>query len=291
MRRHLLVALALVACAATVRADEAADKVAAQKKQAEANWSAVEAGEFASLETSHLLIYAPKSAEKNLKEIGAVLEKHYAEAARVLGYDAKKAPWVGKITVYLLPEKDQFQAFVRRVEKRRVESGERFSHAVDGDLLHAVAGPSQSKDDFGPEVQAGQQVAAAMMQFKAGAKVPLPDWLLTGFGRATTYRVSPQDKVVLADRKVARDAVPKKKLTAKAVYSAMVDVDELPALSGALAELLAYGPGTGKFTDFLAGFKPEENVERKTTEQALEAAGLKLDRLETAWKAWVSNTK
>jgi hypothetical protein len=179
---------------------------------------------------------------------------------------------------------------VRRVEKRRLVSGESASHAVDGDLLHAAAGPSPSKDDFAAEAQAGQQVAAAMLQLRAGAKVPLPEWLLTGFGRATTYHVTPQDKVVLADRKVAREAVAKKR-TAKAVYSEMADADEMPALSGALADLLAYGPGTAKLSEFLAGFKPEENVEKKTTEQALEAAGLKLDRLESAWKAWVANPK
>jgi len=286
----LALALVVLWVAAVARGDEAADKLAAQKKQAEANWIAVEAGDVVSLETSHLLICAPKSAEKNLKEVGIHLEKYYAEAAKALGYDAKKLPWTGKLTVYLLPEKEHFQAFVRRVEKRRLVSGETSSHAVEGDAPHAVAGPSQSKDEFSAEVQAGQQIGAAMVQLKAGAKVPLPDWLLTGFGRATTYHVSPQDKAVLADRKIARDALAKKR-TAKAVYTETADADEMPALSGALADLLAYGPGASKFSEFLAGFKPKENVEKMTTEQAFDAAGLKADRLESAWKTWVVNPK
>ncbi len=292
MGRHIrwALALALLGAVTSVRADDAADKLAAQKKRAEANWAAIEAGEMATAETDHLLLYAPKASEKNLKEVGANLEKHYAKAAELLGFDAKKAPWEGKMAVYLLPEREQFQAFVRRVEKRRLVSGETSSHAVAGEMLYAVAGPTASKDDFPSETQAAQQVATALLQIKAGTKVPLPDWLLTGFGRATTYRISPQDKVVLADRKVARDAVAKKR-TAKAVYNGTVDADEFAALSGALADMLAYGPGTAKFADLLAGFKLEENVEKKTTEQALEAAGLKWDRVENTWKAWVPNPK
>ena len=287
---HAALAIAVLAFGTAVYADDAEDKLLAQKKQAEANWKQAEGGEMATSETAHLLIYAPKPLEKNLKELGQYLEKHYTRAAEVLGYDAKKAPWDGKLAVYLFAEREQFQAFVRRVEKRRVVSGETSSHAVDGDLLHAAAGPSQSKDDFPAETQAAQQVATAMLSVKAGPKVPLPEWLAMGFGRATTYRVSPQDKYVLADRKLARDAVAKKR-TAKAVYNGTVDADELPALSGALADLITTSLPGAKFADFLAAFKPDENGEKKMTETALDAVNVKLDRLESSWKTWVANPK
>jgi hypothetical protein len=291
MGRHIRWALfAVLAMSTAVHADDAADKLAAQKKQAEANWNAVEAGALASLETPHLILYAPKASEKNLKEVGAYLEKHYAEAARALGYDAKTGPWEGKLAVYLFPEREQFAAFVRRVGKRRFVAGETASNAVEGDLLHAAVGPA-AKENFPTEAQAGQQVAIAMLRLKAGAKLPLPEWLLTGFGRATTYRVTPQDKYVIADRKLARDAVAKKR-TAKAVYTETVDADELPALAGALADMLAYGPGSTKFSELLVGFKPtDDEGTKRTTEEALDAAGLKLDRLEAAWKVWVVNPK
>ena len=282
-------AAAMTVFSSGVQADDDAEKLAAQKKQAEANWSAVEAGESATVETAHFLIYAPKEMEKNLKLIGASVEKHYAEAAKPLGYDAKKSPWVGKLTVYLFGDREHFQAFVRRVEKRRLVAGETSTHAVDGDMLHVAAGPPQAKEDSSAEVQVGQQVATAMLQLKAGAKIELPEWLLVGFGRATHYRVAPQDKSVVADRKLARDVVANRKRTAKMVYDGSLDVEEAPALSGALAELLAYGPGTQKFVAFVDGFKPTDEAGTATkTADALDAAGLKADRLETSWKAWVA---
>jgi hypothetical protein len=292
MRKYIPWALttAVLTLGTAVHADDAADKLLAQKTQAEANWKLAEGGEMATSETAHLLIYVPKTFEKNLKDFGTYLEKYYARAAEVLGYDAKKAPWDGKLAVYLFAEREQFQAFVRRVEKRRVVAGETASHAVDGDLLHAAAGPSQSKDEFPAETQAAQQVATAMLSVKAGPKVPLPEWLMTGFGRAATYRVTPQDKFVLADRRLARDAVAKKR-TAKAVYNDSVDADEMPALSGALADLLTTSLSAAKFADFLAAFKPDENGEKKMTEPALDVAGVKLDRLEASWKVWVANPK
>ena len=40
-------------------------------------WTAVDAGESATAETKHLLIYAPRAMEKRLKAIGALLEKYH----------------------------------------------------------------------------------------------------------------------------------------------------------------------------------------------------------------------
>ena len=39
-------------------------------------------------------------------------------------------------------------------------------------------------------VQAGQQIASAVLMRKAGAGTVLPSWLVAGFGRATHYRVA-----------------------------------------------------------------------------------------------------
>jgi hypothetical protein len=159
-------------------------------------------------------------------------------------------------------------------------------------MLHVAAGPPQAKEDRSAEIQVGEQVGSAMVQIKAGARVQLPEWLLVGFGRATHYRVAPQDKYVVADRKIARDLVANRKRTAKMVYNGSVDADEAPALSGALADLMAYGPGSQKFAAFLDGFKPtDEAGTAKKSEDALDAAALKPDRLETTWKAWVASPK
>ena len=39
---------------------------------------------------------------------------------------------------------------------------------------------------------------------------------------------------------------------------------------------------------FVAGFKPEENIQAKTAAQALDAAGLPPDRVAASWKRWVN---
>ena len=138
------VALMLFAQSAA-RADEVADKIAAQKKTAEENWEALAIGAAAHVETAHLLVYAPKSYDKRLKEIGATLEKYYEQARKPLGYE-KDVPWNGKLAVYLIPEREDFTKFVRRVEKRRIEAEDAGSHWVEGDAPHVVGGPPRAED-------------------------------------------------------------------------------------------------------------------------------------------------
>ena len=62
-------------------------------------------------------------------------------------------------------------------------------------------------------------------------------------------------------------------------------------LEGSLADYFAYGPGASKFVELLKGFMPEENVDRQTTEHALDAAGLTPDRIEKSWKIWAASAR
>jgi hypothetical protein len=280
----LAVALALTAAA---RADDdTAAKLAAQKKKAQANWEALEAGPAATLETKHLLLYAPKTMEKRLKAAGALLEKHYDLASAALGIDPKEGPWPGKLAVYLFPEREQFGAFVRRVEKRRLLPEQATTYAVeDDDNLHAAALPSRAKAGPPLEGQAGAALAQALLARKAGKNTPLPAWLVEGFGRATYYRAAPADRAVQAERRQAR-ALSRTRGPAD-VWGDKLGADGADALRGSLADFLAYGPGAPKFPAFVAGFKPGENMLAKTTAQALEAAGLLPDRVAASWKRWV----
>jgi hypothetical protein len=270
-------------------ADEAADKLAAQKKNADENWEALEAGPAAQTETAHLLVYAPKSYDKRIKEVGAALEKYYEQARKPLGYE-KDAPWPGKIAVYLIPEREVFTKFVRRVEKRRPEAEDAGSHLVEGDFPHAVGGPPRAKTDPSVEGQAGEQLATAMLVKKTGKAVPLPGWLLNGFGRATSYRVKPTEKAVVEERRKA-SALVKKGRKASEIWGTTLEAEEAPLLEASLADFLAYGPGQSKFVALLEAFKPEENQEKKTTTQALEGISLPADRLNTRWREWAANPK
>ena len=73
---------------------------------------------------------------------------------------------------------------------------------------------------------------------------------------------------------------------AKDIYDGLVEAAEATPLRGSLADYLAYGPGAAKFPALLKGFEPEENVESKTTGQALQSAGISWDRLDRSWKTW-----
>src|SRR5262249_2958058 len=121
----LLFAVAVLFIVSPARAADDAEKLEAQKKAAVANWALIEAGEPMELETAHLLIYAPKTYKKKLDDLGKTLEKQHDTAVKALQIDTKDNKWwSGKLTVHLFEERDQFTAFIRRVEKRRLERDE-----------------------------------------------------------------------------------------------------------------------------------------------------------------------
>lgn len=285
----VLAAVLLLGPAGAARADEEAEEIASQKKAAAANWETVEAGEVASHETKHFLVYAPKATEKRLKGSGVLLEKYHDVAAKALALDPKEALWPGKLTVYLFGERGHFTAFVRRVEKRRLVPDETASWSAKGRIPHVAASPGRGKGGLGVEAQAGEQIAEILLAHKAGVRTALPEWLTAGFGRATHYRVAPTDKAVIDDRRkagrLARTRNPKD------VWNGTVNADEAGALWGSLADFMAYGPGAKKFPAFVVGFKPEENMLAKTTDQALKAASLSADRIAASWKKWALNPR
>jgi hypothetical protein len=277
-------ALALMVSATARADDDAAAKAAAQKKKAEANWEAVEAGPAAFLETAHLLIFVPKAQEKRLKELGTLLEKDYEVARKALVF--KDEPWPGKLAVYVFAEREPFTAFVRRVEKRRVEADDVSGFEATDDELHVVVGPARTRYDAPTEVRAGEGVAAVLLTRKAVKDTVLPDWLVAGFGRATHYRAAgPRDKFVQAERQ--RAALLSKKKNVGAIWGEGLEAAEAGPLRGSLVDFLAYGPGASKFAELVGGFQPEQNMPRKTTAQALQKANVQTDRIEAGWKVWV----
>ncbi len=295
MRRYLggiLIVLALPGGWGGARADDAAEKLAEQKKAALANWDLLEIGQPVSHETAHLLLYAPLTYEKRLKEWGPMLEKHFIQAEKALQIEPKEELWAGKLTVYLFAEREQFTAFVRRVEKRRLVADEVGSYYVERDAAHVATSPPRSKLDPSVEGQAAEQIAAVLLQKKAGDKVPLPEWLLAGFGRATVWKVMEKDKAVQAERRLAFSlATIKPKRTAQEVWGGTLDADEAVPLRASLAEFLAYGPGKARFVLLVNGFKPEENQKRRTTEQALATAKVTPATIEKRWKEWLVTGK
>src|SRR5262245_61284961 len=179
---------ALALLLTSLHADEKDDALAAQRKVAKENWDRVDAGPSVSHETDHLILLAPKGMEKQLKEIGILLEKYYATAAKLL-FPPKETVWPGKLAVYLFEQPEHLDSLIRRVEKRRLVAAEKGTALAEDSRLHAAACPPREKGDPTVRVQAGQQIASAVLMRKAGAGTVLPSWLVDGFGRATHYRV------------------------------------------------------------------------------------------------------
>lgn len=268
--------------------DEAKAKLEAQKKGALDRWSGLEVGESAPLlETPRFLVIAPKSYENRMKSIGSLLESAFDKACAALKIDAvMDPPWPGKLAVYILPEREQFTSFIRRVEQRRLEVGELGSYRIDRDHPHAVGGPPTGTDPT-PDVQAIQQVAAALLQKKAGARTPLPGWLIEGFGRATYYRVAPNDTVVKAERKKTVDLVIRGKKSTYDLLNDRLPPEEVALIGPSLADFLAYSAGASKFPAMVEGFKLEENMESRNFGMVLTDLKIKADQLEKSWRGWV----
>ena len=262
----------------------------AQRKLVSENWDKLGAGAAATHETEHFIVAAPRALEKRLKEIGVLLEKSYDTAHKLL-FAPKELAWAGKLTVYLFAQPEQLDAFIRRVEKRRVRGAEKGSFSAEESRAHVAASPPREMGDPPVEVQAAQQVAAVLLMRKAGVRTIVPAWLVNGFGRATYYRMVPVTPAVARDRKAARTYAVKNKRNAQDVWGGTLEGEEYNVLAASLADFLAYGPGKSKFVAVVEGFRPEENVPSKTVEQALTAANLKGDTIDKRWRAWVLNPR
>jgi hypothetical protein len=281
--RTVLAFLALAALPVVFAQTTGGDAVAEQRKKADANWKrAVEKDNPPHHETANLLLYGTVPG-KDLKEVGATLEKQLAAAKKVLALE-KNDLWPGKLTVYLFPERSQYAAFIRRVEKRYPEPDEVGSAAIRSDQPHVAAGPPKEAVDLPVDGQAAAQIGVALLKKKAGEGVP--DWVRTGFGRATWLQgASLREKAT--ERQRALVLVNQKKLRAQDAWGAL-DEAEAPVLRGSVMEYLAYSGRTARFLPFIMGFRPQENQAEPTTAGALKAANITPDSLHLVWRKWLA---
>jgi hypothetical protein len=272
-------------------AEPSTEVVKAQKEAALANWKRLFGDEAAPErhETTHFLLYgAPSFTERQLKAQGAALEGQLALARKALQIDAKEEVWPGKLAVYLFDQRSQFTSFVRGVEKRRPEPEDLGSYALRGQQPHLGAGPPQGKYDPGVELQAAEQLGAALLSKKGGKDVP--GWVVAGFGRATAWRATPAASA--DDRKQLRRLVRERGRSARDAWGGALLPDEAPLVRASVVEYLAYGPASPSFPAFLEAFKPDEEGNKakpKSTGEALKAIKVSPDRLDRAWQAWAAS--
>ncbi|MCC6420433.1 MAG: hypothetical protein IT429_19525 [Gemmataceae bacterium] len=263
--------------------------VAEQKEAAEANWKRVFGkAPLEQVETKHLLVYgkAVPGDFKDFKEVAAALQQACEDAHKVLDL-GKEPTWPGKLAVYLVPDRREFRAAVRGIERRMPEEAERGTYAIRSDMPHVLAGPPVTEVGLNVEGQAAAQIAAALLRVKLG--VTPPDWLAEGFGRATAYHSGAQ-RDGAAERRRANSLIVTGKRATKDAWGNNLKADEAPVVRGSLIEYLAYSGRTSRFLPIVLGLRPVEARPNPTPEAAFAAANVSPDRLTELWHRWVRST-
>ncbi len=143
--------------------------VAGQHEKALANWKRLyKADKPPQFESAHFLLYG-RITGKELKEVAPVLEKQHEIAVKALEMESDE-PWPGKLAVFFLMERREFNSFVRLVEKRKADDEETASFDIDGEQPHIIVGPADGKTDLSAAGQAGEQMAGALLSKKARAR-------------------------------------------------------------------------------------------------------------------------
>jgi len=289
MSTHLgrLIAAAIAFCVlAGVRGDEAADTLKKQKAAAKAHWKRLAGDEdVIHTETAHFLLYGPVPfTERQLTALGTALEAQYALARKALQIEPSDALWPGKMAVYLFDDHRQFHSFMLAVAKKRPDPDDVGFFSLRGDEPFLGAGPGKTRYDPTPQQQAGEQLAGAVLTKKGGKEIP--DWIVSGFGRATVWRTAPGAKSTTEQRALARRLV-RSGGTAMHVWGGNLKADQAAILQGSLVEYLAYGPGKGSFASLLEGYKSQTR-QKKTTADALKAARIDPEMLNRQWRAWAT---
>jgi hypothetical protein len=283
----LLLCLPVLFAQTAAPGEKDAGPVTEQRKAAFTNWKRAFDKDKppSSQETAHLLLYG-KVPGKTLKQVGVVLEKSFSAATKALALE-KRDFWPGKLTVYLVPERADYAAFIRRIERRYPDEGEHGSAAIRRDQPHAVAGPPLGAFDLPLEGEAAAQVGIALLKKKAGETVP--EWVRQGFGRATYLQTLPASTRSSERRKVLALVLAKQR-KAWDVWGPLDDT-EGPLLRGSLMDYLAYSGRTARFLPFVQGFRPSEKRAEPTTADALKAAGITNDGLNRVWRRWLQTSR
>jgi hypothetical protein len=273
-----------VVLAALAQPAEEDELVGRQKEAARATWRRLFGEESpADRETDHFLVVGASSlTESRLRDLAAGYEGRYRLARRALGVEAGEMLWPGKLAVFLLPGRPQFNTFMRTIAQKRPGADDVGVFSLKGQNPFVAACPPQGKYDPPLETQAGEQIVAAILSQRGGDRVP--GWLTAGFARATGWHAVPASAT--PDRAQVKRLIRGK--TAAAVWDNQLSAEEAVVLRASLVEFLAYGPGAATFPKLVEALRPEANRRVKPMPEVLKAIGTDPARLTLAWQAWVA---
>jgi hypothetical protein len=287
----ILTGLASLSSSASAQ-DKKAD-VAKQKDAIVANLKKADMAKASIVETNNFFVVGLMSEDK-AKTLGSILEKVVPIARKGLLYDSKEDVWKGKLAVYYLPEGRDFKSFLRSAIMIKPE-GIYYDVRSDTPLVVdpvEVTGKATEADLF---ANSAANVARAYLKAR-GNTANLPDWLLSGFGRATALRAEGLTSArYLSYKKTSKSVAAGSKGSPAAIADLWSESKPANAeiLSASLVEYMAYGPaGAENFLKLVNGFRPDENGNTPSVAQAFEAAGWKeIPMLEKAWQKWLATAK
>lgn len=272
------------------------DKGSKAKAAAVENFKKAKIDKPTIVETDNFIVAGSLSEEK-AKKLADVLEKTLPVARKAAKFDEKDVAWKGKLTVYYLPDGDEFKTFMRKAIVSDPKEGTFVDFRSEPAFLVDPADPADlpgKPTEADMYANTAARVAGEMLRSKGTGTQVVPEWLRDGFGRVTVMKATGSPKYA-AYKAAARTAV----LAPKGGKPPMIgDVGSgeksatAQALSNSLAEFLAYGPRAADFGKFLDGLRPSETVTAPTVKDGFLALGWKEDAMaDAAWKRWVQTGK
>ena len=296
LRVRFALLAALLAVAFASQSDSAAqDKEKDPKARAAAveNMKKIKIDKPTIVETDNFLVVGSISEEK-AKALAAVLEKTLPVARKAAKFDEKETAWKGKLTVYYLPDGDEFKSFMRRVLQTSPEGMHADVRANQPIIVDPAELPGKPTDaDLFAATAA--RVAGELLQAKGTGTQTVPVWLRDGFGRVAQMRAEGMTgRRYQAYKTAARTAVLNPKGGKVGIMDAGSDAKSatIETLGTSVAEFLAFGPKAADFGKFLDGLRPSDGNPNPTVQGAFTALGWKDEMTaDAAWKRWVQTGK
>ncbi len=235
-------------------------------------------------EGKNIVILTPKTSGKRAQEWIALAEKHRELAIQTLDLDESDTQ-EAKLGIFLWANPDQFKTYLRRVEKRSPEKGDLVEINSGDWVLRAATTVGSVKDGLLSDHRAGELAAAMMVGRKAKKANKIPEWLVLGFGRATTWKIAKQTLKPLVEER-RKVALLSKKWNGWQVLCGDAHGPEAPAMQASAVYYLAFGPTASKFPKFVEGYQLDDNNTTRSLDQVLEFSGVEKDTFSTGWQKW-----
>lgn len=246
------------------------------------------------VESENFLVVGTVPEEK-AKALSAVLEKVLPVARKAAKYDDKDGAWKGKLTIYYLPDSDEFKTFMRRVLQTPPEG----TYADVRAEIPIIVDPGEvpgKPTDADLYANTAARVAGEVLVAKGTGTQAVPAWLRDGFGRVAQMRAEGTNgRRYQTYKAAARTAVlnPKGgKLPVIADAGSDAKSATVETLGTSVAEFLAFGPKANDFGKFLDALRPSDGNPTPTVSTAYTALGWKDEAMaDAAWKKWVQTGK